>query len=226
MKIVLSFVAIFLFSCNSSNFTETDVIPISGKLNDTVSINALSPQKENTSLIGLNESYFNWVSADSISEEINASNYNQLPLEIIIEIRKSLGFDSTPRDLSTLNSSELLYEYKSLQLTDEYQIIIFTTGAKYGYNKIYASLYNNFNNEIIKTILIARSFGDVGDVMKIKTNFLKENDVCVIGVYKRYWTDDLLMGNPNGVYKLHYDSLHIYEFHAGDLLLKSKKNSF
>ncbi len=155
------------------------------------------------------------VSVDSIKGEINAENYEQLAKALSTKVSISLGEEY---------SATKLYKYKTIDFNQKIALELITNGASFGYNSVFATLIDKEQEIVLNSILIAKVSGDVGDVNSIESTIISAEGKLMIGVYKRYITDDFLMGNSEGIYKVHHDSLLLYEVREDGMTLKAAKS--
>ncbi|MFK8105195.1 MAG: hypothetical protein AB8G15_21965 [Saprospiraceae bacterium] len=210
----------FLFSCSPAKENREQPKEVLEIKQDSLS-NPKTKVKlfENTKL-KIEDSFVLKINADSINAEINPENYEQLPKEVSNKISVSLGKEVVREE----SKSSKFYKYKTIVINEKMELNLITNGAKFGYNSIFASLINIEQEAVLKSVLIAQNRGDVGDLNIIHSKIICEGNQLILGVYKKYLTDDFLMGNSDGMYKVHHDSLLLYEIKADGMILKAAKS--
>ena len=212
---------VILFGCKENNSNL-----LSDKSNQIVQIETAERKAESKEILSktlsLETDFTLKVHIDSMKFNTSYDGYNALPLSFANQVRNILREKEIPIE----KEYEKFYCFKSITIDENRVLELVSNGAKYGYNAMYAVLIDNQNAKTLSVIPIAKLSGDVGDYNVMETRVIGEAKRLILGVYKKYHTDDFTMGNHEGMYKLHYDSLLIYEVKKDEIDLLEAKSSF
>lgn len=221
MTKIYSFIFLFsLISCSQSkdsNFDKSESTATSAQV-DSSSI--MIPEQKANQPLTVGTDFTIQIHPDSMKFSNSYEGYVALSLEIANDIREHLG----QKQLEIEQDQDKYYIYKSIIIDQDRSLKIITNGAKFGYNTMYAALVDDSNIALASIIQVGKMRGDVGDSYLVKATIYNNQEKLIIGVYKRYHTDDFTMGRLDGVYKIHHDSLLLYEVTKIDIKLLEAKS--
>ena len=159
------------------------------------------------------------ISFDSINT-INIDNYYlKVDNLLLSKIKHTLNEDA----YNGIGTNSVMYLYKIYRIDIDKELIISIGQSKYGYGRIYATLYDNEEDKAIQSKLIAHRLADAGDYYDLSSIIWKQKGKSYICLHEFDKYDTLTQGNIYGEYKVTTDSISIYEIQERNFkLIKTK----